>query len=127
MQDIHKTISISNNSYSDTVEKLTAHFTPDMNIPYARHLFREATQRSDEITLQYITGLCELASDCDYGGDTDGHIIDQVIEKCCNKTLRLKYLTHIDITLKIFWRWHKRMRRLIDMLVNLRMLLPVEM
>ena len=32
-------------------KKLTAHFTPAMNIPYARHLFREATQRSYEIRL----------------------------------------------------------------------------
>ena len=101
VQEIHNTISTSNNSYSDTVEKLTAHFTPAVNIPYARHLFREATQRSDEATLQYVTRLRELSSDCDFGVDTDGHIRDQVIEKCCNKTLRLKYLTNIDITLKI--------------------------
>ena len=43
VQEIHNTISTSNNSYGDTVEKLTAHFTPAMHIPYARHLFREAT------------------------------------------------------------------------------------
>ena len=127
VQEIHNTISTSNNSYGDTVEKLTAHFIPAVNIPYARHLFLEATQRSDKTMLQYVTRLRELSSDCDFGVDTDGHIRDQVIEKCCNKTLRLKYLTNIDITLKKFRRWHKRMRRLIDMLVNLIMLLPVEM
>ena len=88
VQEIHNKISTSHNSYSDTVEKLTAHFTPAMNIPYARHLFREATQRSDETTLQYVTRLRELSSGCDFGGDTHGHIRDQVIVKCCNKTLR---------------------------------------
>ena len=100
VQEIHNTISTSNNSYSDTVEKRTAHFTPAMNIPIARHLFREATQRSNETTLQHVTRLRELSSDCDFGVDTDGHIRYQVIEICCNKTLRLKYITNIDITLK---------------------------
>ena len=91
VQDIHNTISTSNNRYSDPAEKFTAHFTLAMNIPNACHLCREATRRSDETKLLYVTRLRELASDCDFGGYTDG--------QCCNKTLRLKKLTNIDITL----------------------------
>ena len=68
MQEIHNKISTSNNSYIDTVEKLTADFTPAMNIPYACHMFRESTQRSDEITFQYVTRIREQARDCDFGG-----------------------------------------------------------
>ena len=84
-------VSTIHNSYSDTVEKLTAHFTPAMNISYARHLFRDATQRSNETPLQYVSQQRELASDCDFGGDTDdGNIKNQLIEKCFNKTLRFK-------------------------------------
>ena len=45
---------------------------------YSHHLFREAATR-----------LRELASDCDVVGDTDGHIRDQVIVKCCKTILRL--------------------------------------
>ena len=43
------------NSYSDPVEKLTAHFTPlAINIPYALHLFPETIQQSGETMVNKV-------------------------------------------------------------------------
>ena len=46
----------------------------------------------------FVTRLRELAVDCDFGSDINGQIRDQVIERCV-KSLRVKYLTEMNITL----------------------------
>ena len=98
VQEIFATLD-STTTYKDAVDKLTAHFTPCANIPYSRHVFRETSQQSSETTLMFVTRLRELAVDCDFGSDIDGQIRDQVIERCVDKSLRVKYLTETNITL----------------------------
>ena len=97
-QEIFATLD-STTTYKDAVDKLTAHFTPCANIPYSRHVFRETSQQSSETTLMFVTRLRELAVDCDFGSDINGQIRDQVIERCVDKSLRVKYLTETNITL----------------------------
>ena len=41
----------------------------------------------------------ELSKDCAFGNEEDNNIRDQVIEKCSDNTLRIKYLTDTSITL----------------------------
>ena len=98
VQEIFATLD-STTTYKDAVDKLTAHFTPCANIPYSRHVFRETSQQSSETTLMFVTRLRELAVDCDFGSDINGQIRDQVIERCVDKSLRVKYLTETNITL----------------------------
>ena len=100
VQEIHNTFpAVQDPTYKVTVDQLTAHFTPAVNVPYARHMFREAAQCSDESTLQYVTRLRELSKDCAFGNEEDNNIRDQVIDKCSDNTLRIKYLTDTSITL----------------------------
>ena len=98
VQEIFATLD-STTTYKDALDKLTAHFTPCANIPYSRHVFRETSQQSSETTLMFVTRLRELAVDCDFGSDINGQIRDQVIERCVDKSLRVKYLTETNITL----------------------------
>ena len=98
VQEIFATLD-STTTYKDAVDKLTAHFTPCANIPYSRHVFRQTSQQSSETTLMFVTRLRELAVDCDFGSDINGQIRDQVIERCVDKSLRVKYLTETNITL----------------------------
>ena len=98
VQEIFATLD-STTTYKDAVDKLTAHFTPCANIPYSRHVFRETSQQSSETTLMFVTRLRELAVDWDLGSDINGQIRDQVIERCVDKSLRVKYLTETNITL----------------------------
>ena len=98
VQEIFATLD-STTTYKDAVDKLTAHFTPCANIPYSRHVFRETSQQSSETTLMFVTRLRELTVNCDFGSDINGQIRDQVIERCVDKSLRVKYLTETNITL----------------------------
>lgn len=78
--------------YAATKTALTDYFKPARNVPYQRHLFRQAKQQESETVTQYVTRLRQLARDCDFGNGTDDFIRDQVIDKCSSTPLRTKLL-----------------------------------
>ena len=79
-------------------EGLTAHFAPQKNKRYERHLFHLCVQTEAETMSQWVTKLKTLAKSCEYT-DVDDAIIDQVIEKCKSSKLRKTLLKTADLTL----------------------------
>ena len=78
--------------YDAAVTALNAYFIPKVNPAYARHSFRQMTQRPGETVRQVVTRLWTAANNCDYGADTENQIRDEVLCKCHSDYLRRKLL-----------------------------------
>lgn len=100
VQDIFDTLMNCGEDYKTAKERLTEYFTPHKNIPYHRHLFRQEKQNEGETIAQFVTRLRQLSVDCEFGEQTNEFIRDQVIDKCCSKSLRTKLLAQKDLTLE---------------------------
>ena len=85
-------------TYKGTADALSDYFRPSKNLPYQRHLFRQAKQSEGESVAQYVTRLRQLAKDCDYGNNVNDFIRDQVIDKCTSEKLRTRLLAEKDLT-----------------------------
>ena len=57
--------------YTVAIEQLHQYFTPQVNVPYERHLFRTMTQLPAESIDQFVTRLREKADCCEFGEETD--------------------------------------------------------
>ena len=99
VQDIFGTLSNTGSEYAIALSKLNIYFTPIVNVPYTRHVFRQMKQNEGETILQFVTRLRIVANDCDYGNNRDDFVRDQVIEKCLQKSLCVKFLSERGITL----------------------------
>ena len=78
--------------FAVTMEQLDDYFSPQVNVPYERHLFRNTKQLSAETVDQFITRLRQRADYCDFGDKMNEQIRDQVIDKCVSHQLRRKLL-----------------------------------
>ena len=104
VQDIFFTMTIADptgdeNVYTVIVAKLNAHFLPKVNKTYERSVFRSMTQLQSETIGQFITRLRQRAVYCEFGGNLEEMIRDQVIEKCYSHRLRRKLLETPNVTL----------------------------
>ena len=79
-------------TYKDTVKVLDDYFTPQTNIPFERHVFRQLSQSSTETVDQYVCRLRQRSATCDFGTKEEEHIRDQLIDKCHSSKLRRKFL-----------------------------------
>ena len=78
-------------TYQAAVNVLTEHFSPIINLPYERHLFRVTSQKRDETVDQFVTRLRQKAETCSFD-NLEERIVEQVIEQCASERLRLKFL-----------------------------------
>ena len=103
VQDIFFTMDETANDggYDGVVNKLNAYFTPQTNIPYERHVFRQAEQTQGESIDGFVRGLKKLAATCEFGDKRDDFKRDQVIVKCSPNTLRRRLLQEKDLKLRI--------------------------
>ena len=67
-------------TYAQCVTTLDAHFLPQKNIAFERHLFRQLEQGATETVDQYVCRLREKASTCEFS-NIDASIHDQLINK----------------------------------------------
>ena len=74
------------------MKQLEQHFTPQVNVLFERHLFRNMAQLPNESIDQYVTRLRQKADYCQFEEKIDENIRDQVIEKCLSNGLRTKLL-----------------------------------
>lgn len=100
VQDIFETLTVAGDTYGDAVAALDAYFNPKKNVAFERHLFHQAVQNIGETTNSYVTRLKQLIKTCEYPNAQVNDILrDQVIEKCCSKKLRVRFLREPDLTL----------------------------
>ena len=84
--------------YKTAVEKLTAHFNPQVNTTYEVYNFRKAQQNEGESLDSFHTRLRTLAKTCEFG-DADKEIKEQIILSCKSNALRRKALREdLDLT-----------------------------
>ena len=98
VQTVFETLSETGDDYATALAKLTEYFDPKKNIPFERHLFRQAAQGPTENMDSYVTRLRSLAKSCEYD-NVDEMIRDQVVDKCASNSLRRRLLRETDLTL----------------------------
>lgn len=77
--------------YEKCIKRLDSYFEPDVNINYERQKFRNIQKEEEETMEQFIVKLRKQATFCDFPEKEDA-IKDQVIEKCSDINLKLKFL-----------------------------------
>lgn len=78
--------------YKAALRTLDAYFTPQVNVPYERHIFRQMKQEEHETVDQFVVRLSNQAANCEFGGTKNEQIRDQIIDKCKSTELRRKLL-----------------------------------
>ena len=93
VQDIYFSLKEEDGAdgFEKTVQTLSVHFEPKINVPYERYCFRSMAQSADESVEQFIVRLRQRAVRCNFQ-NTDEEIRDQVIEKCRSHKIRTKLL-----------------------------------
>jgi hypothetical protein len=104
VQEVFEILSDTGDDYATALEKLDAYFKPQKNIPFERHMFRQATQDPSETMDTYVTRLKRLVQTCDYGTLSNEMIRDQVLEKCYSTRLRPRLLREETLTLDVILR-----------------------
>ena len=84
--------------YKKAVEKLPAHFNPQVNTTYEVYNFRKAQQNEGESFDSFHTRLTTVAKTCEFA-DADKVIKEQIILSCKSNALGRKALReHLDLT-----------------------------
>ncbi|XP_063546826.1 uncharacterized protein LOC134754431 [Cydia strobilella] len=90
VQEIYENIKdeqvVGTTDYEKCIKRLDSYFEPDVNINYERQKFRNIKKAME----QFIVKLRKQAISCDFKEKEDA-IKDQVIERCTDITLKLKY------------------------------------
>ena len=98
VQEVYSTLeeaagsSKGEDEYEEAMNILDHHFTPQINVPFERHEFRQMNQKEFETIDQFVIRLAREADNCEFGENKKEHIRDQVIDKCKSNRLRRKLL-----------------------------------
>ena len=76
--------------YTKALRMLDAYFTPQVNVPYERHVFRQMVQQDSETVYQFVMHLRHQAENCMFEEQKEEQIQDQVIDECRSRKLDLK-------------------------------------
>ena len=91
VQDVGK-----DKDYKKAVEKLTAHFSPQVNVTCEVYNFRQAKQKDGETLDCFHTRLRSLVKTCDFA-NADKEIKEQIIFNCKSNSLRRKALRRLRL------------------------------
>ena len=95
VQDIYYTLpAVAGDAdvYEKAKTALEQHFSPQVNLAYERHVFRNIEQKESETVEQYIIRLKQQAEVCEFGDSLNDQLKDQVIDKCVSLHLKTKLL-----------------------------------
>lgn len=84
------------NEYSEAVLKLQNFFEPKRNTSFERHVFRKMKQNEKERIDAFVVRLREQAERCDFEGQLEENIRDQITSGCTSNILRRKILTRSE-------------------------------
>ena len=92
VQEVYLTLeeaagSSKEDEYEEAMNILDHHFTPQINVPFERHEFRQMNQKESETIDQFVIRLACQADNCEFGENKKEHIRDQVIDKCKSNRL----------------------------------------
>ena len=68
-------------TYKVAMDTLNNHFESKKNVVFKRHVFHQAIQGTNELSLNFVTRLCKLASTCEFA-NPNSKIRDQFTDKC---------------------------------------------
>ena len=85
--------------FAESMALLDNYFTPQLNVPFERHQFREMEQASGESVDQFVCRLRQKAISCEFE-NVDEAIRDKLIERCRDPRLCCKLLEKTNATLK---------------------------
>ena len=85
------TLNVQDDTNKAAVDALNEYFSPIINLPYERHIFRTTRQNPNESVDQFVTRLCQKAETCSFE-NLEERLIEEVIEHCSSERLRLKFL-----------------------------------
>ena len=103
LQEIYYTLvpEDQETTFNDCLAALDNYFTPKVNVPFERHVFRQMQQLEGETIDQFVCRLRQKAISCEFP-DVNEAIRDQIIEKCRDPKLRRKFLEKAsDATLTV--------------------------
>ena len=69
------------NEFQAALRTFDAYFTPQVNIPYEHHTFRQMKQEENETADQFVVRLSNPTVNCEFG-DSNERTRDQIIDKC---------------------------------------------
>lgn len=95
------TLTNAGTTYDSAVTALHAHFNPAINVVMEQHKFRQRVQRLHETAAEYVGALRELAVPCEFTGNTDKMIRDQLIEHASSPRIREKLLLQMEANLTL--------------------------
>ena len=91
-------VAAGEDPYQKTIDALTTHFKPKLNMAYERHVFRQLKQNESETMNQYITRLRQQAKNCEFQVE-ELEICGQIVEKCTSNRIRRRLLEKGDFKL----------------------------
>ena len=80
VQDVFATRADTGATYDEAVASLNAHFQPQVNVTFQRHVSRRECQKADETVSQFVVRLRKLAQHSEFDAQTDAFIRDQVVD-----------------------------------------------
>ena len=98
-QEVYETLVVAENTYTAALAALNTHFTAKKNVPFERANFHSAKQLPSESIDEYVIRLRKLSEFCEYDGERDNEIRDQLVASCLSKRFRKKLLEKADLTL----------------------------
>ena len=99
VQDIFMHLQDVGTTYKTAMDALNNHFEPKKNVVFERYVFRQATQGTNESSLNFVTRLRKLASICEFA-NPNSEIRDQFIDECSPNRLRRHLLQEPNLTLE---------------------------
>ncbi|XP_066979053.1 uncharacterized protein [Macrobrachium rosenbergii] len=99
VQELYKTLNLTNGSLEDTIEGLTNYFAPQVNKYFERHQFVLASQESGEKIDTFVTRLKKLAATCEFV-DIEESLIERIIEGSNSQELQKQLLQVKKLTLQ---------------------------
>jgi hypothetical protein len=97
VQEIFETLPNTGDDYKTALEKLNEYFHPKRNIPFERHVFRQASQQPDESMDVFVTRLRTLSKTCIFGEQTKLFVIKQLIN-VFQKNFAVVYFANLTST-----------------------------
>lgn len=85
-------------AYNDIVTTLTNHYSPKPSVPVQRFKFQGRIRKQGESIAEYVSDLRSLAEHCDFGGDLNERLRDQLVSGVGDERVQKRMLMKDKLT-----------------------------